>query len=592
MDKRRFTQQFKATIGSGEAREITFLANAGKVMESGETVDLGTLTVRDPDTGEFVLIKDLTEGVAKNYCGLFVDHLWSVEKKAGQVRKLWLSDKGLMATATLAHTGLGEDILTLAKDDMLDTFSITVQYAEEPDKDGVIRNAKLLEISAVWLGNDETTALESVNKRKEEDMNIPVSENALTVDEAKALKDKIDELEAKVDKLTEGNENDGDDKKEEPVVEPVQPNDAEKTEVKANTFLNIQKRGNNAATFAQQPMVTVSSNGKKWLDSDDAMKAFRNAILNNRGRQQGSAFAEYAREARKFGLTGDAIVPTKIINEFFKGWTDDESILSTFRQVNTPQLTVRAWTVADDDTGRALGHKKGDAKKEQTLTGTVRTVLALPVYKKISLYIMDLFNDTTGETLRFTAQELASRVRDEIARGAITGDGRTYESGVDTRVFRDNIGLFSMEADIAGNETFQNIVANEITAQANDSLYIKVRKALAGVKSDNGKVVVLPEGSFEEILMTVDANSRPIFPLGAGLEVGFPGVKFFEASWMDNSKYDVIAYADKAYNLIGEASSKVYTDFDLSTNEHVMLNERIVGGSLSGRKAAAGIKTA
>ena len=88
MSKLNLTQTFKAQIGSGEKREITFLANSGKPMANGETIDLDTLQTRDPETGANVLVKDLNASDSKNFLPLLVDHEWSVDKKAGEVRGL------------------------------------------------------------------------------------------------------------------------------------------------------------------------------------------------------------------------------------------------------------------------------------------------------------------------------------------------------------------------------------------------------------------------------------------------------------------------------------------------------------------------
>lgn len=591
MSKVTLTQRNSAKIGSGEKRELTFLANTGTKMADGTTIDLQTLQVRDPDSGELVFVKDLNESDSKNYVALLTDHMWSVDAKIGQVRKLWLTDDGLMAGATLANTDEGNKALQLAKDDMLDTFSVTIGLTEEPGEDGVIHNSQILEISAVWLGNDEKTKLISVNERKETSMEV--KSNTLTADEAKALQDKVADLEDAIKGLTEGA---GDAADKAPADEPT-PSENEKADekVEQNSREAVSKNSREAKQFAQPVhQVSVKSNAKAWLDSDASLRAFRNAIVKFHGRNQAHlAWDEYAREAKRNGLTGDAIVPTSIMQIFFKGWTDDTSILSTFRQANTKSLQLSAWTTADDETGRALGHKKGDVKAEQTLTRQTRQVTALPIYKKLGLYIMEIFNDDSGETLRFRSQELADRVLNEVARGAIIGDGRTApeSSKPDYRVFRDNMGLFSMADDIAGNSAYQNIVANEIKAtDGGTTLYEKVRKALNAVRSDNGrKVVVLPEGGIDEILNTADTNNRPIYPLGANVELAFPNVKFYECEWFNGSKYATIAYADQSYALIGERTPKVYTDFDLNTNTDIMMVERIVGGSLYGRKAAAGV---
>lgn len=585
METKKLTQRFSAKIGDGEKREIVFLANSGKQMADGATVDLDTLTVRDPDTDELVAVKDLSEGDAKNYVALLSDHSWAIDSKIGQVRGLWLADGGLYARATLAHTEAGDHALALAKDDMLDTFSITVTVPEKVGEDGVIHNAQILEISAVWLGNDERTKLISVNNNQKGQAMTEIRENKLSADEADELKNKLDDLlKSYTDDSTEPTED--------------KPTPAADDQPAQNSFATVAKNAREAKvetkanTIVHQ--VEVKSNAKSWKDSKEALRAFRNAIVHNNGRMGGgNAYAEYARVAKQNGLSGSDILPTSIERIFFKGWTDQDSILSTFRQSGARRLTVTAWQASGED-GRAKGNKKGEAKAEQTLSHSDREVMTLPIYKKLALYVHEIFDDESGELVKFRAEELADRLYDEIARGAILGDGRTAptDSKPDYRVFRDNRGLNSMAADINNQGDFGAIVSTKIAAaDAPATLYAKVRKALGKVHAtgNNGKVVVLPEGGSDEILATTDANGRPIYPLGSSVELAFPNVKFFEAEWMNSADFDVIAYANQGYALIGEANPKVYTDFDINMNQDVMLVEQFVGGSLFGRKVAAGV---
>ena len=593
MDTKKFTQRFAAKIGSGDKRELTFLANTGQKMADGTTVDLETLQVRDPDTNELVFVKDLKESDNKNYVALLSDHMWAIDAKIGQVRGLWLTDSGLMARANLAHTEQGDHALALAKDDMLDTFSITVTVPEKVGEDGVIHNAQILEISAVWLGNDEKTKLVSVN---EKGANMAdVRKNKLTADEANELKGKLDDLLKSY--TDDSGEDTGDDAGTETPADD-KPTPAADDQPAQNSFATVAKNAREAKvetkanTIVHQ--VEVKSNAKSWKDSKEALRAFRNAIVHNNGRMGGgNAYAEYARVAKQNGLSGSDILPTSIERIFFKGWTDQDSILSTFRQSGARRLTVTAWQ-ADGENGRAKGNKKGEAKAEQTLSHSDREVMTLPIYKKLALYVHEIFDDESGELVKFRAEELADRLYDEIARGAILGDGRTAptSNNPDYRVFRDNRGLNSMAADINAAGDFGAIVATKIAAaDAPATLYAKVRKALGKVHAtgNNGKVVVLPEGGSDEILSTTDANGRPIYPLGSSVELAFPNVKFFEAEWMNGADFDVIAYANQGYALIGEANPKVYTDFDLNMNQDVMLVEQFVGGSLFGRKVAAGV---
>lgn len=597
--KKKLIQSFQAQTDEGN-REIVFLANSGNVMASGEQLDLSTVSVRDPETKELVLVKDLKESDRKNFVPLMANHSRDVFDKVGQVNGLWLSAKGLMARAKIAHTEKGDQILTLAHDDMLDTFSVTVAF---DDRQGTasIENGQLLEISVVWLGNDETTELESVNSRKETEMATKISEN-MTAKEADDLMARLDELKEAVGAMRE----DSDEPTNEGEPENISANEteAEATETAETPKQEQPAVAQNARRVAinrrVSQNVTVKSNGKAYLDSKQALADFSRSIVNNHRRGAGAVMADFARTTRKYGLNGD-VLPTAIQQIFFKTWTDSDSVLSTFRTANTRQLDLYAYTDGSENGEgiRAKGHKKGEVKQDQDVDIISRTVRVKGIYKKLPIDLQDLIDDTTGELTRFRAEELAGRVANEIAVGAILGDGRSAASP-DLRVFDGTRGLYSMAADIKASATpatnkFQAAVATELTAEAGESLWQSCVRALGAIRTAGRKVLILPFGSVTEILLAKDANGTPIFYPGTGIDQIFPNTRIFEMDEMVGNDYLAIAYADQAYTLAGEPNARVFTDFDITTNRDVMEVVRYVGGSLgsaSARKIAAGIKAA
>lgn len=548
------------------------MANDGKPMADGYAIDLDTLTVRDPDADEQVRVADLQRGEVKNYVGLFADHRWSVYDKIGEVRQLWTDAEGLHATAKIAQTDNGDNIMALAKDDMLDTWSITVGYTEMPDDGNVIHNAELLEISAVWLGNDASTRLHSVNTRKETEMS---ETNNIETAALEKLTNAVEKLNEKLDAKTESNSRES---------------------VAVNAMAEAKK-------VNKVEQVEVKSNSA-WLDSKDALKAYRNALVAHKNDHNMRAVtADFTAVAKTNGVMGDAILPTDISNVFFKAWQDAGGILETFQQLPVVAANVYAMK-ADGESGRAKGHKKGETKDAQELKLVRRQLSPKIIYKLLPLDMIDIINDTTGELLLIRAQELASRVVDEQARGSIVGDGREApeSSNPDRRVFDGANGLWSMKHDLdaSASDEFAKTVATKIAATdvTDLSQYEKVRKVLSKVKSrrvngrDMGKVVVLPEGGIEAIYDSKNANSTPIITPGVRLDAIFDNVTFIEADWMTGSGYEMIAYANQGYVLAGQRDAVVRTDYDIYKNQDLMINERAVSGSLQGYHAAAGIATA
>ena len=90
---------------SGE-RELVFLANSGKQMDNGLTVDLSTLEAPLID-GSKKLVSQLTDD-DKLALPLLIDHSWSIEQQAGTITKLTVDEDGLEAVAKLATVQTGE----------------------------------------------------------------------------------------------------------------------------------------------------------------------------------------------------------------------------------------------------------------------------------------------------------------------------------------------------------------------------------------------------------------------------------------------------------------------------------------------------
>ena len=194
-----------------EGRTLTFLANSGKKMSNGLTVDLATLKAPLID-GTLKPVDKLTESDRLSL-PLLIDHEPSIEAQAGTINRLWLTDAGLMAEAKLSEVDNGERVRRLAADGCLtNSFSITVEFSERPGKDGIIHDSELIEISVVYRGADPKAAFTSINKRNGDPMDPnlmnklarTVAEFKLTPDEAANLTSSVtDIMQDAVDDITE-----------------------------------------------------------------------------------------------------------------------------------------------------------------------------------------------------------------------------------------------------------------------------------------------------------------------------------------------------------------------------------------------------
>jgi len=602
--------QLKCLIKSVEGKEteertITFVASSAEQDRHYEKVDTASLRLPLKGGGEIVAGDIKADGVDNVDIPLMLNHSFDVKDVIGSVRKAYFENGELIFEAGISKREEAQEILQLIEEGHLDNaFSITMADFDYNSDSGEISNAEIIEVSVVFRGANKEArllAVKSVEGIELVERNEDGSFKAIV--DGKEVTLKADEAtEAEVEEATE--EKAEDEEKSEPEAEAEnatetegesvaeeeeksEESEAETTEESTKEESEMDKEI--AKEAIATPAVAVKATSENYLASKDYMNVFKKAIIDTKGQSAEATKAVLKAHLTSKGITGDAILPTEIASIFFKTWEDKGSILSTFRNINAPAAALYAFG-GEGEGIRAKGHKKGDQKAVQTVTSTRRDLKQKLVYKRQDYDLQDILDDTTGELLRFRVEELGARVANEIALGAILGDGRTApESGADYRVFDGTRGLWSMAADIAGNSAYQNAVANAVTYSADDNIYDKIKKTLAQVRAINGgrKVVVVAPGVLSEFEITKNDSGTYLIAPGTSASALFPNTVIFEMDEMVGADYDVIAYADQGYALFS-TNEMVRTAFDLDYNTDAMLVERSVAGSLYGNRVAAG----
>lgn len=602
--------QLKCLIKSVEGKEaeertITFVASSAEQDRHYEKVDTASLRLPLKGGGEIIAGDIKADGVDNVDIPLMLNHSFDVKDVIGSVRRAYFKDGELIFEAGISNREQAQEILQLIEEGHLDNaFSITMADFDYNQDSGEISNAEIIEVSVVFRGANKEArllAVKSVEGIELIERNEDGSFKAIV--DGKEVTLKADEAtEAEVEEATE--EKAEDEEKSEPEAEAEnatetegesvaeeeeksEESEAETTEESTKEESEMDKEI--AKEAIATPAVAVKATSENYLASKDYLNVFKKAIIDTKGQSAGATKAVLKAHLASKGITGDAILPTEIASIFFKTWEDKGSILSTFRNINAPAAALYAFGGSGENI-RAKGHKKGDQKAVQTVTSTRRDLKQKLVYKRQDYDLQDILDDTTGELLRFRVEELGARVANEIALGAILGDGRTQpESGADYRVFDGTRGLWSMAADIAGNTAYQNAVANAVTYSATDNIFDKIKKTLAQVRAINGgrKVVVVAPGALSEFEITKTDSGTYLIAPGTSASALFPNTVIFEMDEMVGADYDVIAYADQGYALFS-TNEMVRTAFDLDYNTDAMLVERSVAGSLYGNRVAAG----
>lgn len=600
------TRKSFANSGAPETngRTLTFLANSGKVMCDGLTVDLTTLKAPLID-GTLKLVSDLTES-DKLSLPLLIDHMPSIECQAGAITRLWMTDAGLMAEAKLSEVDQGERIRQLAADGCLtNSFSITVEFNQRPGKDGIIHDGELLEISVVYRGADPRAAFTAINSRnnKNGDTMNPellkklartIAQFKLAPDEAEQLTDSIgdimqsalDDITAAITNQTEG-EGEGEDTPA--PEEPVQTSNGRQT--------IIINKANHAAH--QSGTVKFSHDRKTWIDSDDAMIAFERALIDTDNKGVEAFHREWAdtvnrnmSDTASFGVdttSVDKFIPTAVITTIADALnTRGSGLWNLLRKTGMDRLTIGGNIAGLTDQTRAHGYpvaSYGTKKKEQVLSFVKRELQADYTYKYITLNKGDIRRtQRPGALLRYVLQELPNYIVQTIER-QITLGGYT-----DMAHFRSVV----TDAADKSSEWKGNRFALSYT-MTDDTPLMDFVRASHMVRAQGNKVLLCNADTVADLLMSANANGNAYIALGGDdtLARALGVNQIITPEWWtdtdDTTTMGVIMSASH-YAVVGDTSIEAFTNFALSTNTNEYLQEIYAGGGLDAEKSAVVIK--
>lgn len=598
------TRKSFANSGAPETngRTLTFLANSGKVMCDGLTVDLKTLKAPLID-GTLKLVSDLTES-DKLSLPLLIDHMPSIECQAGAITRLWMTDAGMMAEAKLSEVDQGERIRQLAADGCLtNSFSITVEFNQRPGKDGIIHDGELLEISVVYRGADPRAAFTAINSRTNGETMNPellkklartVAQFKLTPDEAEQLTNSIAEImQGALDDITEAitdkTDGEGEGEKTPAPEEPVQTSSGRQT--------IIINKANHAAH--QSGTVKFSHDRKTWLDSDDAMIAFERALIDTDNKGVEAFHREWAdtvnrnmSDTASFGVDATNVnkfIPTEAITTISDALnTRGSGLWNLLRKTGMDRLTIGGNITGLTDQTRAHGYpvsSYGTKKKEQTLAFVKRELQADYTYKYIQLNKGDIRRtQRPGALLRYVLQELPNYIVQTIER-QIALDGYT-----DMAHFRSVV----TDANDNSSEWKGNRFALSYTMTDATPLMDFVR-ASHMVRAQGNKVLLCNADTVADLLMSANANGNTFIALGGDdtLARALGVQQIITPEWWTDEDDDTtmgVIMAASHYAVVGDTSIEAFTNFALSTNTNEYLQEIYAGGGLDAEKSAVVIK--
>lgn len=572
-------------------RRIVFVASSNNEDRHYEHVDVASLRLPLKGGGDITVSAIPSEGVSEVIdIPLMLNHSGDVRDVIGSIRAAYFSNNELTFEAGISKREIAQEMLTLLEEGHLsNAFSVTmIDYDYNIDSE-TISKAEVIEVSLVYRGSNKEARLLAIKsllgdkmKTKQNDnfgdANGDGKDHTVIPEDTEAKAPETPEVpettnEAPTDNSEEETTNESEGETQEA---PETNNNEEKEETMNNK--EIAKD----AVVEKGVMPNQPASANNYLKTKAALLDFKKIVLKNHRGSNEQIMREWSENLKSKGVTGDAIMPSQIENIFFKAWVDNPGILATFRTVDVKSAAVYA--IGTSDT--ANGHKKGDAKVDQSLTNIRRDLKGLGIYKKLPIDLQDLYDDEKGELLTFRVEELAARVANAIAVGALIGQGTG-----DKATLQGTRGLYPMLSDINATSGYGSNVATKVIGETGEGSYELAVRAVGAVKDEKnaGKILVVPTGFTTELKLAKGSDGHLMFPAGSNLANLLDVKQIFEIDELVGKDVKAIAYANQSYVLIGEETATVRTDFDTNKNQDVMLTERYVGGSAQGYKTVAGV---
>ena len=575
-------------------RRIVFVASSNNEDRHYEHVDVASLRLPLKGGGDISVSAIPSEGISEVVdIPLMLNHSGDVRDVIGSIRSAYFSNNELTFEAGISKREIAQEMLTLLEEGHLsNAFSITmIDYDYNFDTE-TISKAEVIEVSLVYRGSNKEARLLAIKsllgdkmlKTKQNDnfgdANGDGKDHTVVPETPEVgTPETTDNIPADNSEILETPEASEEENTNEPeggaIEESPETNNNEEKEK------TMHKQIAKDAIIEKGAMPNQPASANNYLKSKAALADFRDIVLKNHRGSNEQIMREWTENLKAKGVTGDAIMPAEIENIFFKAWIDNPGILATFRTVGVKSAAVYA--IGTSDT--ANGHKKGDAKADQSLTNVRRDLKGLGIYKKLPIDLQDLYDDETGELLAFRVEELAARVANAIAVGALIGQGTG-----DKATLQGTRGLYPMLADINATNGYGSNVATKVEGKEGEGSYELAVRAVGAVKDEKnaGKILVVPTGFTTELKLAKGSDGHLMFPAGSNFANLLDVKQIFEIDELVGKDVKAIAYANQSYVLIGEPTATVRTDFDTNKNQDVMLTERYVGGSAQGYKTVAG----
>lgn len=318
----------------------------------------------------------------------------------------------------------------------------------------------------------------------------------------------------------------------------------------------------------------------EYLKTKEAALDFARILMENEGSGSSARKAWEANLVEK-GVTGlSKIIPEPILIAIEDAFVDYNGILN--HVTKDPRYAVRI--ALQSQVSAAKGQKAGKTKKDEEFAFTDFTINSATVYIKYAFEYADLKKDTTGAYFNYVMKELAQGFIRTVERAVVIGDGKG--SGDADKI--TEIKSIAEETEAALFDTQEiDLKAASLDQAALEALVAGLDKLVDTATP----ILVTSKAVARKLKLAKDADGRyldaqPFAPISTtGNNIA--GFNVYVYDWMDGAANPIIAFADKAYHMIGDGvAADRFEDYDVTVNRRHIELASVMGGRLAKYKSA------
>ena len=317
----------------------------------------------------------------------------------------------------------------------------------------------------------------------------------------------------------------------------------------------------------------------EYLKTKEAALDFARILMDNEGSSNSARKAWEANLVEKGVTDLNKILPEPVLIAIQNAFNDYDGILN--HVTKDPRYAARV--ALQTQQAKAKGHQNGKTKKDESFVFIDYTINSAAVYIKYSFEYADLKKDTTGAYFNYVMNELAQGFIRAVERAIVIGDGKNSDDDDKITeiksIAEETLAQLFDTQEISVDGEFDSTVL-ETLVKGIDKLAANTTPILVTSKTIARKLKMVKDGEKRYI------DPQPFAPISQTGNV-IAGYQVYVYDWMEDATNPIIAFADKAYKMIGDdVSADRFEDYDVTMNRRHIELASVLGGRLGQYKSA------